>query len=163
MESSRELFITTIKDELPRFDRVFCAIPESKTDWRPHENSRSALEIMKTMISDALSFPIFLEKGTMDSSDFVLSKSINPIDLGFEFKEVMNATLKIVDKMSNKAWDERAVMTDNDKMVWETTKGQMAWSILLDQIHHRGQLSVYIRPMGGKVPAIYGPSGDSEK
>jgi len=28
-------------------------------------------------------------------------------------------------------------------------------------IHHRGQLSSYIRPMGGKVPGIYGPSGDT--
>lgn len=30
-------------------------------------------------------------------------------------------------------------------------------------VHHRGQLSAYLRPMGSKVPAIYGPSGDSEK
>jgi len=29
--------------------------------------------------------------------------------------------------------------------------------------HHRGQLSAYLRPMGAKVPGIYGPSGDSEK
>jgi uncharacterized damage-inducible protein DinB len=35
--------------------------------------------------------------------------------------------------------------------------------ILFDAIHHRGQLSTYIRPMGGQVPAIYGPSGDSRR
>jgi uncharacterized damage-inducible protein DinB len=34
------------------------------------------------------------------------------------------------------------------------------WFMLLDCIHHRGQLSAYLRPVGGKVPAIYGPSGD---
>jgi uncharacterized damage-inducible protein DinB len=34
------------------------------------------------------------------------------------------------------------------------------WLMLMDSIHHRGQLSVYIRPAGGKVPSIYGPSGD---
>jgi uncharacterized damage-inducible protein DinB len=33
--------------------------------------------------------------------------------------------------------------------------------MLLDGIHHRGQLSTYLRPMGGKVPAIYGPSADT--
>ena len=38
--------------------------------------------------------------------------------------------------------------------------GEFFWFSLLDAIHHRGQLSVYIRPMGGKVPSIYGPSGD---
>jgi uncharacterized damage-inducible protein DinB len=34
--------------------------------------------------------------------------------------------------------------------------------LLLDAIHHRGQLSTLIRPMGGKVPAIYGPSADTQ-
>jgi uncharacterized damage-inducible protein DinB len=30
-------------------------------------------------------------------------------------------------------------------------------------VHHRGQLSTYLRPMGGKVPAIYGPSADTNE
>jgi uncharacterized damage-inducible protein DinB len=34
------------------------------------------------------------------------------------------------------------------------------WFMLMDSIHHRGQLSVYVRMTGGKVPSIYGPSGD---
>ena len=36
----------------------------------------------------------------------------------------------------------------------------MAWSFLFDLVHHRGQISTYLRPMGAKVPQIYGPSGD---
>jgi uncharacterized damage-inducible protein DinB len=35
-----------------------------------------------------------------------------------------------------------------------------AWFMLCDQIHHRGQFSVYLRMAGGKVPSIYGPSAD---
>jgi uncharacterized damage-inducible protein DinB len=38
--------------------------------------------------------------------------------------------------------------------------GEWLLFVLFDAIHHRGQLSAYIRPMGGKVPAIYGPSAD---
>jgi uncharacterized damage-inducible protein DinB len=34
------------------------------------------------------------------------------------------------------------------------------WIMLMDSIHHRGQLSVYVRMAGGKVPSIYGPSAD---
>jgi uncharacterized damage-inducible protein DinB len=34
------------------------------------------------------------------------------------------------------------------------------WANLFDVIHHRGQLSVYVRMAGGKVPSIYGPSAD---
>src|SRR5689334_7291005 len=39
--------------------------------------------------------------------------------------------------------------------------GGLLWIALFDAVHHRGQLSAYIRPMGGKVPSIYGPSADS--
>jgi uncharacterized damage-inducible protein DinB len=35
------------------------------------------------------------------------------------------------------------------------------WLALFDAVHHRGQLTTYIRPMGGKVPSVYGPSADS--
>lgn len=45
-------------------------------------------------------------------------------------------------------------------LLFEETYGGMLWGSLLDMIHHRGQLSVYIRPMGGRVPSIYGPSAD---
>jgi len=34
------------------------------------------------------------------------------------------------------------------------------WSVLMDQVHHRGQLSVYLRLVGAKVPSIYGPTAD---
>jgi uncharacterized damage-inducible protein DinB len=54
-----------------------------------------------------------------------------PIKFMFEGKEVMNAPVY-----------------------------DMAWGFMLDQIHHRGQLSTYLRPMGAKVPQIYGPSAD---
>ena len=40
------------------------------------------------------------------------------------------------------------------------TVEQYFWGFLHDMIHHRGQLTVYIRPMGGKVPGVYGPSAD---
>jgi len=42
----------------------------------------------------------------------------------------------------------------------ERPAGAMAWSFLFDIVHHRGQISTYLRPMGSTVPQIYGPSGD---
>ena len=37
---------------------------------------------------------------------------------------------------------------------------ELMWFMVMDSIHHRGQLSVYLRMMGAKVPSIYGPSAD---
>jgi len=42
----------------------------------------------------------------------------------------------------------------------ERPAAPMAWSFLFDIVHHRGQISTYLRPMGSTVPQIYGPSGD---
>lgn len=43
----------------------------------------------------------------------------------------------------------------------ESPVGEFLWYLFFDAIHHRGQLAAYLRPMGGKVPAIYGPSADT--
>jgi uncharacterized damage-inducible protein DinB len=53
-------------------------------------------------------------------------------------------------------------MLVGDYVAWEGAAGEIMWGFLFDKIHHRGQLSTYLRPMGGKVPAIYGPSADSD-
>jgi uncharacterized damage-inducible protein DinB len=58
-------------------------------------------------------------------------------------------------------WNRPVRFYRDGKQINETTTSEMLWGFLLDMIHHRGQLSTYIRPMGGKVPSIYGPSADA--
>ena len=50
---------------------------------------------------------------------------------------------------------------DQKEILLKDTVGGLLWIALFDLVHHRGQLSAYIRPMGGKVPSIYGPSADA--
>jgi uncharacterized damage-inducible protein DinB len=52
-------------------------------------------------------------------------------------------------------------MLQGQEVMKETGYGN-AWGFFFDAIHHRGQLSTYLRPMGAKVPSIYGPSGDEQ-
>jgi uncharacterized damage-inducible protein DinB len=42
----------------------------------------------------------------------------------------------------------------------DVRRQDVLWMTLMDQVHHRGQLSVYLRMAGAKVPSIYGPSAD---
>jgi uncharacterized damage-inducible protein DinB len=58
---------------------------------------------------------------------------------------------------------EQAVpfMFQGNEIMKETGYGN-AWGFFFDAIHHRGQLSTYLRPMGAKVPSIYGPSADEQ-
>jgi uncharacterized damage-inducible protein DinB len=63
-------------------------------------------------------------------------------------------------KVDDAKWDSPARLKMDGKVMWETTLGDMLFGFLFDAVHHRGQLSSYLRPMGAKVPSIYGPSGD---
>ena len=64
--------------------------------------------------------------------------------------------------MDDPRWGSKSAFLAGGKEVFSSTRGEMAWWILFDLIHHRGQLTAYIRPMGGKVPAVYGPSADTQ-
>jgi uncharacterized damage-inducible protein DinB len=78
------------------------------------------------------------------------------------FEKWSNELTELVAKMDEASWNATAQFYYNGKVVSERPVGQFLWFILFDAIHHRGQLSAYLRPMGGPVPAIYGPSGDSQ-
>jgi uncharacterized damage-inducible protein DinB len=62
--------------------------------------------------------------------------------------------------MNDAAWDRPASFLVDGKPVWQAPTGDMLFGFLFDAIHHRGQISSYLRPMGAKVPSIYGPSAD---
>lgn len=161
--TSREFFIPTIKDEVPRFEKVFKALPKDKLDWRPHEKSRSALELVVSMAVEVSSFPIFLDTGVVDFDELYVDPPKDLDEAVKMFLKSLSEAELAASEMTESEWDEPAKMVSGEKVEWETTKGNMAWSLVLDLVHHRGQLSTYIRPMGGKVPPIYGPSGDTQE
>ena len=67
---------------------------------------------------------------------------------------------KRLSRLDDAAWEKPVRFLMDGKMAWEAPLGEMLWGFLFDAIHHRGQLSSYLRPMGAKVPSIYGPSAD---
>ena len=62
--------------------------------------------------------------------------------------------------LDDTAWHRDGRFRSGEKEYPGQPVGQFLWYILFDAIHHRGQLTTYIRPMGGRVPSVYGPSGD---
>jgi uncharacterized damage-inducible protein DinB len=65
-------------------------------------------------------------------------------------------------QLDDAVWNHQAWMIRGEQeILLKDTVGGLLWLALFDAVHHRGQLSTYIRPMGGKVPSIYGPSADS--
>ncbi len=58
-------------------------------------------------------------------------------------------------------WARVGQLRVGNSVALEQPAGDIVWLFHFDEIHHRGQLSTYLRPMGTTVPSIYGQSGDS--
>ena len=148
----KALFTTFWTDESQTTKRVFERIPEG-SEYRPDPKSRTAKEIAWQIICEEQMIIDALETG---------KAAWNPPPMPATMKEVSDLYAKQADDMSAR-WASLPLDRWNGTLKFfgkERPASPMAWSFLFDIVHHRGQITTYLRPMGSTVPQIYGPSGD---
>ena len=132
--------------------KVLSKIPES-SDYRPDPKSRTAQEIAWQMVCEEKMIIEALENGKAEWA---------PPPMPASMKDVLTAYEKLSAGMTRRWNDLPAKLWDGTIEFFGSQRpaSPMAWSFLFDIVHHRGQITTYLRPMGSKVPQIYGPSGD---
>ena len=154
----REFAIAKRKGEMPAFVRVLKAIPQGKMDYRPDPKARSAAELAWTLALEEAALATLLDTGSVDWKETKPPAKIDDIVAAYE-KNAAAVNDKL-ERLDEAGWEKKGRFL-MDGGAWEDTIGEMVWGFLFDGVHHRGQLSTYLRPMGGKCPSIYGPSADS--
>jgi len=155
--TTREFFLERQRAELPVFLKVLRALPKDRIAYKPDERSPSAEQIVWTLANE---FKICTDVAATHRGEWK-ADAAPPLDDMVKIFEKSSTDLNDrVAKMDDATWEKKAQFFYQGKMVSEQPVGQFLWFILFDAIHHRGQLSAYLRPMGGKVPSIYGPSAD---
>lgn len=159
----KQQFLATFDEEHERTMRVLNAYPEDKADLRPHPKAKTALEL-------AWVFAMECGLGTRiwhDEFKDGFKPGATPPPPPDKWKDVLAAIEKATKDFRALAADasDETLRGKVHFLVAPKTMGEMSrmdllWFLLHDQIHHRGQLSVYLRMADGKVPSIYGPSGD---
>lgn len=153
-----EFCIARRKAELPAFVRVLKAVPQGRLDYRPDPKARTAAELAWLLATAEAALATVLDTGAVELKEQAPPARIDEIVAAFERNAAaVDAQLARLDEAG---WQKKARLLAGGNPVWEDTVGEFAWGFLFDGIHHRGQLSTYLRPMGGKVPSIYGPSAD---
>ena len=155
---NHEFFATGLAAEIPAFLRVLRAIPGDRLDYKPHEKNTAAGELAWQIAREVSSLTGLLENGVIDYRPELRPDSVD--DIASEFERGARAVVERARSVSDDRWKGPAKFLYAGNVAWEATAAEMAWGFLFDLIHHRGQLSVYLRPMGAKVPSIYGPSAD---
>jgi len=158
--TNREFFLKTWEQEQPKFVKVIKALPGDRLDYKPHERSMSAHLLASQLVVEASALA---EIAANDSVKWENpSTGSDGAAMAAAFDQHGTALHKAVSALDEAGWDGPAKMLMDGGGEWASTKNEMFWGFLFDMIHHRGQLTTYIRPMGGKVPSIYGPSGDEK-
>lgn len=148
----KALFTRFWTDETETTRRVLARIPEG-SDYRPDPKSRTAHEIAWQIHLEEVAIIEALESGTM---------SWDPPPMPSTMKEVLEAYERHSETMSDR-WQALPPERWEGELDFAGTPrsaARMAWSFLFDIIHHRGQITTYLRPMGSTVPQVYGPSAD---
>ena len=155
-----DFFKACFQSELKATFETIKAIPENKLEYTPHPINRTAYEIAEHIVAHIFDFSVILQNDTCDERlAFPFS---SPTELADEMQTLWSEATDILDTYDDDKWEKEMVaLLVGGKPFGEMRRFQMMWFFLNDIIHHRGQLSSYIRPMGGKNPAVYGWSADT--
>jgi len=157
MKTAREVFGESFRAERPKFLRVLEAVPAKEAGYKPHPKSGSAADIVWTIASEWGDACELIDHGRVE---FAARPAPDLKASLAAFEKNAAGIEKRLDGLDDRAWEKNAQFYMDGKVVWEGPLGDMLMGFLFDAIHHRGQLSTYLRPMGSKVPSIYGPSAD---
>jgi uncharacterized damage-inducible protein DinB len=151
----RELILSTIAAEMQATKKVIAAIPEDRKGYKPDPKSRSALELAWHIVKDDVVFlnqiaDLKIEMAQPEPPPASIAEMVN------WYTENLPKAIQRVGRMT-----AEQLLTPVDFFgVMKQPVFQYLILVNNHSVHHRGQLASYLRPMGSKVPSIYGGSAD---
>ncbi len=163
-----EFFLAELDREVERTRRALEQVPEGKYDWKPHEKSMIFGYLSDMVATIPMWITMIITRDELDVAP-AEGAGVKP-----EPKKTSEALLKALDETAAGARD--ALKNTNDeflktpwrllargKVVMETPRGETIQDTFAHWSHHRGQMTVYLRLLGAKVPALFGPSADDQR
>ena len=148
----KALFTSFWTKEAKTTRKVLSRIPDG-SDYRPDPKSRTAKEIAWQIHGEEKMIMEALEKGKADWAPGPIPGTMQDL---LDAYDKQSAEIEArLSALPLERWNGSIEFFGHDH-----SASAMAWSFLFDLVHHRGQITTYLRPMGAKVPQIYGPSGD---
>jgi uncharacterized damage-inducible protein DinB len=161
--TSKQQFLDAYEREHATTMKVLRAFPTDQLDLRPHPKLKTAREL-------AWVFALERRLGTgVYHNAFAngVPAGSKPPEPPASWDAILDALEKahrdlgdLIRSTPDDQLEQKVKFFTGPKTLGDWTRMSFLWFLLHDQIHHRGQFSVYLRMAGGKVPSIYGPSGD---
>lgn len=154
----KSLFLSFWEKESPATRKVISRIPQETSDYKPEPKSRNAREIAWLIVMEERLLIEGLETGTINWQEIETPATVKEIiDTYDQHHEDVTKRMYGLD---DEKWEKEIAFLAGGHEIMRAKGYEFAWEFLFDKVHHRGQLSTYLRPMGSTVPSIYGPSAD---
>lgn len=151
------IFLPAVEKESLTTRRVIQAVPAAKCNYRPHPDSRSALELAwHVACCDIWFLDGFLQENFEMEDDSMPADFKDTADILAWYEDSFPSKLDEVRKLPADFWAKALPFFG----IYNFPAVMYLQFMLSHTIHHRGQLAAYLRPMGAKVPNIYGGSFD---
>lgn len=153
-----DLVLGMLKREHRTTRSVLAAVPNANLDYRPDPCAKTAYELLRHIASADNFFLKSVADGVFVPGSVTIPEGVKtPAEIVEWYENEYAKNFDAVSKLSG----EQLIKVLNFRGLFERPAYTFLQAGLLHAVHHRGQLSTYLRPMGGKVPAIYGESYDS--
>jgi uncharacterized damage-inducible protein DinB len=162
MSTQKEQYLETYEREHATTVRCLQAFPKDKLELRPHPRCKTARELAWVFVIErGLGIAVFNNKfaelaasGPTPEPPESWDDLLTALDQAHrEFGDLIRST-------PEEELSQKVQFFTGPNQVGEISRTEWLWFLLHDQIHHRGQFSIYLRMADAKVPSIYGPTAD---
>ena len=156
-------FLSELQHEATSTKKILERVPEDKLDWKPHEKSMT-LGRLATHIAELTRFITIIL--TSDELDFATGKYKPTIAKSSEellqiFREKLDGAIEALKNASDEKMRENWSLRNGEQIFFTLPRMAAIRGLAMNHIiHHRGQLSVYLRLLDVPVPGMYGPTAD---
>jgi uncharacterized damage-inducible protein DinB len=164
----RDFLLSELRREVDRSRKALEQMPEGKGDWKPHDKSMK-FEYLAELVAIIPSWVAMqvtkdeLDVAPADGSSFPRTPKVTRAD----YLKALDEAAAAAEQALASTTDEHLATTWRLKargtVVLEDSRAAMIQDSFNHLSHHRGQMTVYLRLMGAKVPAIFGPSADDNR
>lgn len=153
----RDVYMGALKNESRITKKILEAVPADKGDYKPHSASRTANELVRHIAAADNRFLEAVINGVFDTNPSMIPENVKtPQEVAAWYEQRFAKNFDALTKIPG----EKLIKIVDFRGMFQRPAVTFVMMGLHHTIHHRGQLSSYLRCMGAKVPSIYGESFD---
>ena len=153
-------FARELESEYSATRKCLEKIPETIYNFKPHPKSMELGYLALLVAEIPLWIVHIIKEGVIDFATYKRFQLSTSEALLQHYEESFKSAVQTLQQVSDEQLEEKFVLQNNGQQLMSTSKKESIGSSINHWVHHRGQLTVYMRLNDIPVPSIYGPSAD---